>query len=222
MSTEPETAAVPAAIVQAILDLLAETARFHAAHGEKGSDLRDAPKQLLCLDLAKGLARSFGGLRYRLQAPPDESARSRRIGADARGAPEEDPARFDVVLLDEASAAPRYVVEVQHGTAILDDVLRAMRIAARGGGQSYWQDAFLVTILRRSERQAIRIAEKLVAEIEDPATRESAGLAPNAPLAVTHRLQQVGESKSRDGTAIFAVVFGLSFGAAAAPGGTAG
>lgn len=221
MSAEPEAAAVPTAIARTILNLLVETARFHAAHGEKGTDLRDAPKQLLCLDLAKGLASSLRGLRYRLQAPPGESAPSHGNAADTRAAPEEDAARFDVVLLDEDSGAPRCVIEVQHGTAIVDDVRRAMRIAAAGDPRGGWQDAFLVTILRRSERQAARIAEKLVAEIEDPSTRESAGLAANMPLALTHALQRVGDSKSLDGTAIYAVVFGLSFGAAIAPAATA-
>ena len=71
-----------------------------------------------------------------------------------------------------------------------------------------------------------RVAEVLAGEIEDPSTRESAGLAANAPIEVTHRLQRIGESRSagKDGTAIYAAIFGLTLGAAnadAAAGATA-
>jgi hypothetical protein len=122
------------------------------------------------------------------------------------------------VLLDADRGAPHCVIEIEHGTKIIDDVHRAMRAAAPESGREHGRQAFLVTILRRSEAQAGRIAEKLVAEIEDPSTRESAGLAANAPLTVTHSLRRVGESRShgKDGTAIYAVVFGLSIGTGAA------
>jgi hypothetical protein len=72
MTTEPAGTADQSTIARKILDVVAETARDHAAYGEKGTDLRDAPKHLLCVDIARGLARAFGSLRYHLQAAPDE------------------------------------------------------------------------------------------------------------------------------------------------------
>lgn len=215
MNTAPADIADRTAIAQAILEILARTAKDHAALGEAGTDLRDASEFLLAVDIAKGLASALRGLRYRL-APPPESAAASRPAAGARGAPDKEQAVFDVVMLDADSGEPRYVVAAKHGTRIIDDVHRVMRAAAAGHGRTSWRHAFLVTLLRRSEAQALRIAEKLAGEIEDPSTRESAGLAANAPIEVTHRLQRIGESRSagKDGTAIYAAIFGLTLGAA--------
>lgn len=212
MTTDPAASADQGTIASKILAIVAETASDHAAYGEKGTDLRDAPKHLLCVDIARGLASAFGSLRYHLQAAPDESPPASRNDVAASSAVGKELAGFDIVLLDADSGAPRYVIEIEHGTKIIDDVHRAMRAVAPESGREHGRQAFLVTILRRSEAQAGRIAEKLVAEIEDPSTRESAGLAANAPLTVAHGLQRVGESRShgKDGTAIYAVVFGLS------------
>lgn len=213
MTTDPAATADRGTIARKILDIAAETARDHALHGEKGTDLRDAPKHLLCVDVARGLARAFGSLRYHLQAAPDEPPPSSRNDVAAT-AVDKALASFDIVLLDGDSGAPRHVVEIEHGTKIIDDVHRAMRAVAPESGREHGRHAFLVTILRRSEAQAGRIAEKLLAEIEDPSTRQNAGLAANAPLTVTHSMQRIGESRShgKDGTAIYAVVFELSIG----------
>ena len=55
MTTDPAATADRGTIARKILDIAAETARDHALHGEKGTDLRDAPKHLLCVDVARGL-----------------------------------------------------------------------------------------------------------------------------------------------------------------------
>ena len=208
---EPTRRAFRSQISKQILDTLAASAVEYSENGEAGTDLRDAPEYLLCVDLARGLTSAFGTLRYHLEHRASSFEATAENVVDTSTAMGKALARFDVVLLDRKSQRPRYVIEVKRGTRIVGDARRLMRLAALEHGRPRWKHGFIVTIMRRTEERIASVVENLKGSVLALNSDPEMGFPVGSSIAVQAEYRVVGQSNpAHPGTSVYAAVLRLS------------
>ncbi|CAN7600233.1 hypothetical protein LJR069_004432 [Variovorax paradoxus] len=211
MLDAPAKTAYRSAIQFEILDVLERAARMYAEQGDPNSDLRDAPEYMINVNLAQGLVSAFPTLRFRLEHPAAMYENSARQAVDARIAIGKDTARFDLVLLNKQTGIPRYIIEVKRGTKIISDARRIISMAALDSGRKRWRHGYLVTILRRSETEVVRIVKELADEIEAIRSTKSAELPNHQQVIVKCIHKRIGDSRQEaKSKAIYGLVFQVS------------
>ena len=211
LNPAPGRRAFRSQIADEILAILAASAKEYAQNGESETDLRDAPEYLLCVDLARGLTKTFNSLRYHLENRASSFEEKAATMVNTSLAMGKKLARFDLVLLDRKTQRPRYVIEVKRGARIIGDARRLMRLAALEHGRPRWKHGFLVTVMRRSEREIAALVEKLKLEISDLSTDSTMELPAGCSIDVNAKHEAIGApNPAHPETLVYAVVFQLS------------
>jgi hypothetical protein len=204
-----EAKAFRSQIGKAMLAVLCAAATKYQASGDPDSDLRDAPEYVLTVELANGLTKAFSTLRYRLEHHASAYAVKAIAEVDISEATGKEGARFDIVLLNRADNVPRYIVEVKRGTKIMSDAKRIIQIAALQHGRRRWQHGFLVTLLRRPEREVASIVDQLRMAIENFGRELFSAAGNRQTIAVKAVHECVGDSREA-GKQLYGVVFQIS------------